>query len=176
MFPYFPHFPFCQMNSPWSSPVCSSGAQRSRECLRITQKMDLSDSSQVADTEMWMTYLFSVITMPPGFQSNVIYTGTSLQGGGGLDGFAIWRHAVCSLGWKLQHTFTFQTLQPKQRRVCNENQHLPASETKDKYGKMATRGRRRIGLNEFYCITREMAACTCQKNIIFILNEWVYLC
>lgn len=60
--------------------------------------------------------------------------------------------------------------------VCNENQHLPASETKDKYGKMATRGGRRIGLNEFYCITREMAACTCQKNIIFILNEWVYLC
>lgn len=69
-----------------------------RECLRINQKIVLSDSSRVADIEIWMTHIFSVITMPLGFHNNVIYTGTGLQAGGGLDGFAIWRHAVCSLG------------------------------------------------------------------------------
>lgn len=91
-------FLFCQINPHWSSPVCSRGTHRSRECLHINQKMDLSDSSRVADTEIWMIYLSSVITVPLGIQSDVIYTGTGLQAGGGLDGFAIWRHAVRSLG------------------------------------------------------------------------------
>lgn len=44
-------------------------------CLSINQEMNLSDSSRVSDTEIWMTYRFSVITMPLDFQNNVIYTG-----------------------------------------------------------------------------------------------------
>lgn len=76
------------------------------------------------DTEIWMTYLFSVITMPLGFQNNVIYTGTGLQAGGGLDGFAIWRHAVRSLGCSrgtLSHFKLFST----SRTARSESQHLP---------------------------------------------------
>lgn len=56
-----------------------------------------------------MTYLFSVITMPFGFQNNVIYTGTGLQAGGGLDGFAIWRRAVLHLAGAALH-FHISTL------------------------------------------------------------------
>lgn len=88
--------------------------------------MDLSDSSRVADTEIWMTYLFSVITMPLGFQNNVIYTGTGLQAGGGLDGFAIWRHAVRSLGWSrgtLSH-FKLSAQTVLRAMKANTSQHL----------------------------------------------------
>lgn len=118
LFPYFPH----------SSSV-----------LHINQKMDLSDSSWVTDTEIRMIYLFSVITVPLGFQNDIIYTGTGLQAGGGLDGFAIWRHAVRSLGSSRGSLSRFKLLSSNSSE-CSENQHLPQHETKGKYGKMGNRG------------------------------------
>lgn len=108
--------------------------------------MDLSDSSWVTDTEIRMIYLFSVITMPLSFQSDIIYTGTGLQAGGGLDGFAIWRHAVRSLGWS-RGTLSHFKLFNSNSSECNENQHLPEYETQDKYGKMGNRRGHRNGLS-----------------------------
>lgn len=113
LFPYFPH----------SSSV-----------LHINQKLDLSDSSWVTDTEIRMIYLFSVITVPLGFQNDIIYTGTGLQAGGGLDGFAIWRHAVRSLGCSRGSLSRFKLLSSNSSE-CRENQHLPQHETKGRYGK-----------------------------------------
>lgn len=101
--------------------------------------MDLSDSSWVTDTEIRMIYLFSVITVPLGFQNDIIYTGTGLQAGGGLDGFAIWRHAVRSLGWSRGSLSRFKLLSSNSSE-CSENQHLPQHETKGKYGKTGNRG------------------------------------
>lgn len=133
--------------------------------------MDLSDSSWVADTEKWMTYLFSVITIPLGFQNNVIYTGTGLQAGGGLDGFAIWRHAVCSLG-RSHGTLSRFKLFSSTSTACNENQHLPASETKDKYGKMGSRGGHSYAVERTLLQHKTNGCLYFPAKHHFTLNEW----